>query len=127
MTETEAILKIIKYWAIMYGVSVDYAQEIAFLESSLNPFAVGDNGAAVGLYQWHDTSIQYVLRKMVDNGELQCIPEGDVRRDVQLSTRAAMYAMGVLDLDRWWSTANKARRNVRKQRRERKAFRCLRD
>lgn len=117
MVTKATILSLIFFWASVYGVRFDYATEICRLESSFDPNAVGDNGAAIGLYQWHDTSMMYVLRKMKEDGEIQHIPKYDARREVNLNIRAAMYAMGELNLDKWWSTSKEARASIWRNRR----------
>jgi len=100
----------ISYWSAMYGVNLQLAYNICYLESSYNPQAVGDNGKAVGLWQWHKPSIDYVNRKMVEAGEIEKMPEEDTRKDIWFSTQAAMYTMGKLGLYRWWSTYERAKR-----------------
>jgi len=99
------IESVIRLLAPRYGVDPDYAVEIARLESGLNPYAVGDKGKAVGLWQWWYESWVCVRRAMG-------LPVTDRRDDVFESTITALYALGVMKLDRWWSTAEKARKNI---------------
>jgi len=73
-------------------------------ESSLDAGAVGDDGAAVGLWQWHLSSWECVRAHMN-------APLDDLRADAWESTRTAMYAMGELDLYHWWSTDEKCGRS----------------
>lgn len=84
-----------------YEVDPVYAINIVTLESSWDPNAIGDGGKAVGLWQWHLKSWEYVREKMK-------LPLDDLRTDPYEATRTALYAIGVLDLERWWSTAEKA-------------------
>lgn len=89
--------QMITFWAGHYEIDPEYAICIAVAESSLDPNIPGDDGKAVGLYQWHLPSWEYVRERM---GE----PLDDLRIDSWEATRTAMYAMGKLDLGRWWMT-----------------------
>jgi len=109
MNTSTMILWSILNWSAEYEVNPMLAYNICFLESRCGPQAVGDGELAVGLWQWHKPSIEYVLRKMVEAGELEEMPEGDARKNIWLSTQAAMYAMGRLGLYRWWSTYSAAK------------------
>jgi len=94
---TSFIVPMIRLVATSYGVHPGLAVIIARRESSFDPDAVGDNGKAVGLWQWHLKSWSHVRKKM----GMLCV---DDRRDPWESTVTAMYAMSVLHLYRWWST-----------------------
>lgn len=97
MSSTLAIMAVIRSLAQLYGVDPALALCICRSESSFNPRAVGDEGRAVGLWQWHLPSWEHVRRSMD-------LPATDLRADVVESTEAAMYAMSVLGLYHWWST-----------------------
>jgi len=94
---TLSIVPMIRLVARAYGVHPGLAVIIARRESSFDPDAVGDNGDAVGLWQWHWKSWHYVREKMG-------LDTFDGRADPWESTVTAMYAMSVLHLYRWWST-----------------------
>lgn len=100
--------RMIMGFAIAYGVDPMLALEICRLESSFRPEAVGDEGKAVGLWQWHLKSWDHVRLKMGIIGD-------DMRAWPRESTLAAMYAMGELDLYRWWSTYPIAMTNLGKE------------
>ena len=95
----------IRALALRYGVDPDFALEIVRLESSFNPAAVGDKGLAIGLWQWHLSSWEHVRCRMG-------LPVSDKRADAFESTITALYAIGKLNLARWWSTAERAAQNV---------------
>jgi hypothetical protein len=40
--------------ALRYGISEAWLDRIAWCESGTDPFAVGDGGLAIGIYQWHE-------------------------------------------------------------------------
>ena len=91
------IIEMIRMQASVFGVDAGLAIQICRLESGFNPDAVGDNGDAVGLWQWHKGSWNYVRQRM-DR------PIDWPREDPWESTLTAMYAMGVLNLYHWWAT-----------------------
>lgn len=99
------IMRVILGLAIVYGVDPLLATDICRLESDFDPTAVGDDGLAVGLWQWHMGSWAYVRDKMGESQE-------DERLDVYESTRTAMFALGALGLHHWWSAYPIAKRNV---------------
>ena len=88
--------------ALEHGQDAALALEVVRRESGWDPDAVGDQGRAVGLWQWHLLSWCYVRRVMRVDG-------ADLRRDPVEATRAAMYAWRVMGLTRWWSTYAPAR------------------
>lgn len=96
------ILCFIAFWAGYYGVDTEVANELCFLESGFNHNAIGDDGKAVGLYQWHEGSLEYVEDKMKESGDIPKDYTLD-RNDIHDSTRAAMYAIAELGLEDWWS------------------------
>jgi len=93
----QSIVPMIRLVAHAYGVCPGLAVIICRRESSFNPTAVGDQGQAVGLWQWHIASWNQVRDSMGLRGL-------DLRKDPYESTITAMFAMGVLHLYRWWST-----------------------
>lgn len=97
MASTLAIIALIRALAPVYGVAPSLALAICRLESAFDPSAVGDDGEALGLWQWHINSWKHVRQRM-DR------PVQDLRRDPIESTETALYALGVLGLHRWWST-----------------------
>jgi len=95
------IIRLIQLVSRSYGVNECLALRIAYHESEFNPYAEGDDGKAVGLWQWHLPSWHHVRDKM---GR----PLDDERSQPWASTDTAMYAMGVLGLWQWWSTLEMA-------------------
>ncbi len=77
------------------GVSPDYAACIVARESEWNPDAVGDDGAAVGLWQWHLGSWQHVRAKMG-------LPVEDRRAAPVESTVTALWWIRQ-GYGRWWT------------------------
>lgn len=92
-----SVVDMVESLAHTYHVNATIALEICRLESGFKPDAVGDNGAAVGLYQWHKQSWEHVRRLM---GEAPT----DCRLDPWQNIATAMYAMGCQGLYTWWST-----------------------
>jgi soluble lytic murein transglycosylase-like protein len=92
------IATIITLSAQFYGVPPEYAMCIAQAESNLDPSAVGDNGDALGLYQWHVAAWTETRAKMGLD------PDPALRADPYEATNTAMYAMGVLHDWYKWST-----------------------
>ncbi len=103
-----AIKTLIISLAMVFNVRAPLALEICQLEADFNPAAVGDEGKAQGLWQWHLASWEHVRGKM---GR----PLMDERLDPVESTLTAMYAMSELDLYRWWKTYPIAMRNLGKE------------
>jgi len=106
MASKLAIIVLIHGLAPSYGVNPYVAQAICRRESAFNPLAIGDNGDAVGLWQWHLSSWEFVRAKMGRSLE-------DDRADEIESTETALYAMGILGLSRWWSTYEAALEEIR--------------
>lgn len=93
---------IVEQAATVVGENPAYFSCIVQHESGWNPQAVGDNGAAVGMWQWHIGSWQHVRNQMA-------LPLNDERDDPIQSTLTAAYAIGVLGLDDWWAAAGECR------------------
>jgi len=92
-----AIRHVIHALAALFHVDPRLALAIARRESAFNPNAIGNDGKAVGLWQWHLPSWIHVRRHMN-------LPSDDCRLDIAKSTQTAMFAMGILHLYHWWST-----------------------
>lgn len=105
MASTLTIMAVIRGLAGLYGVDPELALCICRRESSFNNRAVGDEGKAVGLWQWHKPSWDHVRRSM----DLSTL---DHRANIVESTEAAMYAMSVLGLHHWWSTFEGCRQEI---------------
>lgn len=86
----------------IYGVDGETLGCIIEWESQWKPSAVGDDGKAVGLFQWHEESIEVALRDM---GICWQWEKGDPRFNVWASTLAACHAINQ-GWD-WWSTQEK--------------------
>jgi len=97
MASILATMAVIRALAGLYGVDPELALCICRRESSFNNRAVGDEGEAVGLWQWHKTSWDHVRRSMD-------LSTTDHRANIVESTEAAMYAMSDLGLYHWWAT-----------------------
>ncbi len=108
----ECIRLMIQALAPAFGVDPRLACEIVRLESSFRPWAIGDDGLAVGLWQWHYQSWVYVRRQMAKAGFDITEIEADKRADIFESTITALYAIGQMGLGHWWSTYKIALRNV---------------
>ena len=81
----DAVLAAVRVWALYYEVDEEYALCVAHRESSMDQAAVGDDGNAVGLWQfWLPT--WEIFRKKMD------VATDDMRNDLQESTRTAMWA-----------------------------------
>lgn len=87
-----------------YEVNPALAARVVDLECPRwDPEETGDDGAAVGLWQWHLESWLLVRQHMGASLE-------DLRADPVESTRTAMYAWSVMGLQRWWTTYEQAQR-----------------
>ena len=86
----------VRRMALAFGVEPERAACIVRLESEWDPAAIGDDGAAVGLWQWHMASWRHVRRQMGLSTE-------DRRMDPVESTATALFAIGRLGLGRWWT------------------------
>lgn len=80
----QSIEQIITNAAIEFGVSPSYLRRVAFCESSLNPSAVGDAGASVGLFQIQRAFWSEVAPRLGYTT--------DLRHDPIASSRVAAYA-----------------------------------
>jgi len=106
-----AIKALIVFFALTYGVNPALTLRICELESDFDAAAIGDNGEAVGLYQWHSDpddrgpweTVRYHMGRDSDP---------DLRYDPRENTETAMYAIGVMGLGHWWSTWEIAKSNV---------------
>ena len=96
MTPTTVL---IDYAAEAMGQNAAYCQCIAYHESRYDANAVGDDGMAIGLWQWHLESWEYVRGKMG-------LPMEDRRADPVESTITALYAIDKLGLAHWWTTSS---------------------
>lgn len=95
---TVIILAIILALAPAYGVDPELAIEICRLESDFDCYAVGDNGMAVGPWQFWPETWVWLREQMHEDPDLA------LRTNPWESTKTAMHAMGVMGLYRWWST-----------------------
>lgn len=82
--------------AIRVGVDPRAANCVCYHESEFRVDVVGDQGRAVGLWQWHLPSWKAARRMMG-------LPETDLRHDATESTRTALWAMAN-GYEHWWST-----------------------
>lgn len=73
-----------------------------------DPNIPGDDGEAIGLWQWHLESWLMVRKHM--GASLK-----DLRSDPIDSTITAMYAWKVMNLQHWWSTYTRASEEVRRK------------
>jgi hypothetical protein len=99
-----SISHVINKWAKHYKVSTALAHCIAFKESSYRTDAIGDGGKALGLFQWHKPSWEFMRAKMGESTE-------DKRDCPEEATKTAMYAISKGYL-RWWTTARFCGGNV---------------
>lgn len=90
-----------------FGVDPVIALLVVEYESSWNPEAVGDSGAAVGLYQWHLPSWELVRKHMGASLE-------DLRSSPVESTITTMYAWKRMGLQHWWTTYERAKEEAAK-------------
>ena len=86
---------LVRELAPAFGVAPDRAACIVMRESGWDPAAVGDDGAAVGLWQWHLRSWRHVRRAMGRSIE-------DRRADPLESTVTALWWIGQGYGD-WWT------------------------
>ena len=103
--EKQSVREMISDLARLYGVDPLLAITICQLESSLDPDAIGDGGASVGLYQWQLPSWEHVRAAMR-------LTPADQRKDPWQNIKTAMFAMGRLKLYNWWSTYHAALRRI---------------
>lgn len=90
---------VIEICADIYDVNGETLGCIVEWESQWNPNAIGDNGKAVGLWQWHEESIKTAFRDM---GIRWNWADGDPRLNVWASTLAACHSLS-RGWD-WWAT-----------------------
>jgi len=93
------LIAVVEICADIYGLEPIGCRCIVGAESDWNPNARGDNGDALGLWQWHEQSIRFALRDM---GIVWDWEEEDPRLNVWASTLAACHAMS-RGWD-WWTT-----------------------
>ena len=79
------MLSAIRRWSRYYQVDVGFALCVARHESSFDALAVGDDGDAVGLYQFLLPTWQMFRKKMG-------LPQDDHRLDVDENVKTAMWA-----------------------------------
>lgn len=89
---------VIEICADIYGLDAKKCRCIVWEESRHNPNARGDNGLAIGLFQWHEESIRCAFRDM---GIVWDWAE-DPRLNVWASTLAACHSLSK-GWD-WWTT-----------------------
>ena len=96
-----------------HGIADDYALCVAEAEAGpeLRVDTVGDDGKALGLWQWHEPSIRQVLDEM--GVERDWAQRGDPRLDPVVSTVAAMWAMSERERRHWWRRADEMCREWR--------------
>ena len=87
----------IEHVAEAMGVNPEYAACIAYHESRFDSDAVGDQGRALGLYQWHYPSWVHVRQHMG-------LSTDDLRGDPVQATVTAVWAWKH-GYRHWWSTA----------------------
>ena len=94
---------LVETMALDYGLAPRYAACICQRESGFDAQAVGDQGKAVGLWQWHLPAWQTIRRAM-------SLSEADERADAIASTQTALWALqhGYAGL---WSTAEGCKYN----------------
>lgn len=93
---------VIEVCANIYSVDGETLGCIIEWESQWNPNAVGDDGLAVGLFQWHEESIKIAFRAM---GIVWDWEEEDPRLNVWASTLAACHSLNK-GWD-WWTTQDR--------------------
>ena len=103
MSATQAMLVVALVFQ-MHGLSPDYGVCIVTEESHWNASAVGDDGAAVGYWQWHKGSINWALADMGIAWDWEA--QGDPRLDVHVATVAAAHMM-CEGYAHWWSRADR--------------------
>ena len=100
-----AVKALIVLYSCLHGISPLVTLEMVRLESDYCETVEGDNGLAVGLWQWHKPSWDIVRRHM---GK----PTTDLRANPVASTKTAMHAIKVMGLGKWWSTWSLAHINT---------------
>lgn len=90
--------RMVRHTAEAMGVDADFAACVVRHESEWDPAAIGDQGRAVGLFQWHRPSWRHVRRAMGLSIE-------DRRHDARESTVTALWAMNNGYADWWTATA----------------------
>ena len=88
--------------APMYGVDSEFATEVVRRESEWNIYAVGDDGDAVGLWQFHKPAFETGYR--LEYGAEVDWSAPDMRLDPEVSTRVALRLIqeGYVE---WWTAA----------------------
>jgi len=87
----------VRQMALAFGVEPERAACIVRLESQWDPMAIGDDGAAVGLWQWHLASWRHVRARMGLSLE-------DRRHDPVASTSVALWWIRQ-GYGHWWSAS----------------------
>lgn len=87
----------IELFSNLYGVPQQYAECVCAAESRYDANAVGDNGRALGPWQWHVPS--WTETRL----EMGLDPDPALRADPVESTVTAFYAMSHGKYH-WWST-----------------------
>jgi len=89
-----AVAAIIRIECQRYGVPEDFALCVADHESRFDPHAIGDDGDAVGLYQFHLSTWQHFRTRMG-------LPADDLRLDAREAARTACWAFANGFQQRW--------------------------
>jgi len=96
---------LIRHYSKVYKVNADYALAIARCESELKHTAVGDNGLAYGVYQFHRPTFALFEKKMRRTGELMENESLDYK-STDDNVRMALWAFQN-DKDHHWTCARK--------------------
>ena len=91
---------VVEICAHIYALDTEDCRCIINRESEWKVNAVGDNGDAVGLWQWHEESIRTAFWDMGIGWDWK--DNGDPRLNVWASTLAACHALS--KGWRWWPT-----------------------
>jgi soluble lytic murein transglycosylase-like protein len=89
-----AVAAIIRIECRPYGIPEEFALCVADRESRFDPQAVGDDGDAVGLYQFHLSTWQHFRTRMG-------LPTDDLRLDARSAARTACWAFANGFQQRW--------------------------
>lgn len=98
----------IRYWAHVDQTDPEFLVAVARCESELKTTAVGDNGKAYGVYQFHQPTFEMFARMMREDGTIAKDVSLDYR-DTEHNIRMASWAFST-ERDWHWTCA----RNVSK-------------
>ena len=105
---TAAILlsqQAVDYWCHEYDIPYAYGAEIARLESNWDPQAMGDEGEAIGLFQFHPATWRWARKKMGLD------PSLNIRLSQWESARTWAWLCHEGHAD-WWTAHEKALANL---------------